>query len=253
MRTWKVPGYREVREIGRGAGGITVLALCGRTGAPVALRYLPADADRDAVRAEARQLVDLDDPHVVRLLGLVEGDGAAVVTELVDGVSLSAVLVRHGPTEPESALCVLTDVLLGLAAVHARGVVHRGCLPANVLVTRDGECKLAIGGFSGVSAGVHAAAALLVECVTGGPPSGTGTAADHLPEPLRTLALRGPATHAGAFLDQVGDAARAGYGADWEERGRRGLGRRAALLAALFPPAGDAAWPVPAGTGRRPR
>jgi hypothetical protein len=68
-----------------------------------------------------------------------------------------------------------------------------------------------------------------------------------LSETLRTLVQRGPAAHASGILDQVGDAARAGYGADWEERGRRGLGRRAAL----FPPAGGARPVPPDGTSRR--
>src|SRR5690606_1557067 len=119
------------------------------TGTPVAIKYLsPALAGEPefqaAFRREARLLADIDDPNVGRLYEYVEApDGAAIVMELVDGVSLRRILAEHGPTEPESALYVLKGSLLGLAAAHEQGVVHRDYKPENVLVTADGDSKLA--------------------------------------------------------------------------------------------------------------
>ncbi|MCZ0982280.1 hypothetical protein O1L60_34570 [Streptomyces diastatochromogenes] len=101
---------------------------------------------------------------------------------------------------------------------------------------------------------VYAATAVFHECLTGRKPF----AADDLialrlqhlrapvevadvPEAVRDLVRAGlakdPADRPGieAFLAGLERAATAGYGADWEERGRRGLGRLAALLALLFP------------------
>jgi serine/threonine protein kinase len=146
---WKVPGYTELKELGTGGFGAVVLARHDATGTPVAIKYLRSRHAGDAgvaelFRAEAVTLSSLDDPHVTRLYEYIEGPtGAAIVMELVDGVTLREILSRYGKTSPEAALVVLYGSLLGLAAAHARGIVHRDYKPANVLVNAHGASTTA--------------------------------------------------------------------------------------------------------------
>jgi hypothetical protein len=174
---------------------------------------------------------------VVRLYEYVESpSGAAIVMELVDGVSLRDILVREGKTTAEAALVVLQGSLLGLAAAHRRSVVHRDYKPENVLIDKAGASKLTDFGiaaragdsptpagtmmyappeqFGGTPAGpagdVYAATATFYECLTGRPPF-TGDTAERLlyqhltepvpldpvPEPLRPLVTAGLAKDPG--------------------------------------------------------
>ena len=78
-------GYREIRELGRGASGRVVLAVHDDTGTQVAVKHLDGALFADDgflrdFRAEARILAELDDPWIVRLYEYVETpSGAAVV------------------------------------------------------------------------------------------------------------------------------------------------------------------------------
>jgi serine/threonine protein kinase len=149
MSAWVVPGYTEERELGHGASARVVAATHNVTGRPVAIKYLAPRLLRDPnflarFREEVELLASIDVPHVVRLFDYVEdpGVGAAIVMELVDGVSLHEMITRQGATTPESALVVLKGSLLGLAAAHQLGIVHRDYKPENVLVDGAGNSKL---------------------------------------------------------------------------------------------------------------
>jgi serine/threonine-protein kinase len=165
MSAWVVPGYTEERELGRGASGRVVAAIHNDSGQPVAVKYLAPKLFRDPAflagfRDEAEVLRSLDVPQVVRLFDYVEdpGEGAAIVMELVDGVSLHQMITRQGSTSPESALVVLKGSLLGLASAHQLGIVHRDYKPENVLVDGAGNSKLTDFGVA-VKAGKKAPAA----------------------------------------------------------------------------------------------
>ncbi|WP_344670659.1 serine/threonine-protein kinase [Catenulispora yoronensis] len=147
--TWSVPGYEEIRDLGAGATGRVVLAHHVGSGRPVAIKYLARNLVRETryleqFQREAETLARLRDPHIVQIFDYVQTrDGAAIVMEAVSGSSLRKLLVTRGPCSPEAALTVLQGSLLGLAAAHAQGVVHRDYKPENVLVDTGGESKLA--------------------------------------------------------------------------------------------------------------
>src|ERR1700721_642268 len=108
MADWGVPGYAELKKLGSGGFGDVVLARHEETGTLVAIKYLrpellsdPEFAER--LRGEAAVLASISDPNVVRLYDYVESpSGAAIVMELVDGVSLRKILEGQGHTPPEA-------------------------------------------------------------------------------------------------------------------------------------------------------
>ncbi|MEU4573264.1 serine/threonine-protein kinase [Nonomuraea sp. NPDC023979] len=196
---WEAPGYTEVRQLGTGAAGRVVLAVHDDTGIHVAVKYLSDRWRRDPValarfRAEARTLTTLRHPNIATLWEYIQDpQGAAIVMELVNGVSLRALLREHGATGPEAALVVLKGSLLGLARAHETGLVHRDYKPENVIVRDDGVSKLVDFGIavregtlsrpegtppymapelwagepSSAATDVYAATAVFFECLTG--------------------------------------------------------------------------------------
>ena len=146
---WAVPGYTEERLLGHGVSGRVVAAVNDADGQRVAIKYLHKGLVRDTeflgeLRSEAEQLVSLNAPHMVRVFDYVEqpGEGAAIVMELVDGVSLREMLARRGPLGAAAALVVLKDSLLALAAAHSHRLPHRDVKPDNLLIDARGWCTL---------------------------------------------------------------------------------------------------------------
>jgi hypothetical protein len=271
---WSVPGYVEQRELSHGTFERVVEAVQEGTGRRVAIKYLGPDLVRtpdflSRFRNQVLKLIELDVPSVVRVYDYAAqpGHGAAVVMELVNGVSLSDMIERQGPLEPEAALTVLKATLLGLAAVHRLGFGHRDIKPGNMLVDNAGQVKLTNFGVAAPAAGtpaylaperwegdpgspaseLYAATAAFFECLTGAPPftgdlarlqeqhESGALALDRVDAPLAPIIERGMAKDwasrpdsANGFVSELEAVAASAYGADWEERGRGLLAARAA-------------------------
>ena len=63
--------------------------------------------------------------------------------ELIEGGTLRELLRERGPMPPHAVAAVLGPVLGGLAVAHRAGLVHRDIKPENVLISDDGEVKIA--------------------------------------------------------------------------------------------------------------
>ena len=144
----RVSGCVLERQLGQGGMGTVWLARRQETGEPVVVKFLSTwHAQDPAWRARfAREgLVtrQVEHPNLIRVHA-VETAGACphLVMELVEGEDLADRLAREGRIPPLEATRILRDVALGLAAAHARGIVHRDVKPGNVRVTPQGQVKL---------------------------------------------------------------------------------------------------------------
>ena len=92
---------------------------------------------REALLREARVMMALEHPNVVRFHEIIEEDGLLLfVMEFIEGQTLSDFQKLHRDALDEQTLaCVFVDILRGLSQAHRAGVVHRDLKPANVLIT----------------------------------------------------------------------------------------------------------------------
>jgi serine/threonine-protein kinase len=143
--------YEIVEVIGQGAMGRVYRGQhtgLGRTSAikvlsPGLMARQPQTAERFA--AEARAVAGLIHPNVVTVhnLGSDRGYHYIEMEYVPGGVSLREHLIRHGAFEPLRATTLVRQVALALGAAHRSGLIHRDVKPANVLLTADGQAKLA--------------------------------------------------------------------------------------------------------------
>src|SRR6185436_4316255 len=139
--------YRVIRPLGRGGMGEVFLAYDPRLDRQVAIKRIRPGSDDPERRArflrEARVTAALSHPCIVQVFDFPSDEGADhIVMEYVPGTSLRD-LLQQGPLPLYARLRIAAAVAEGLAYAHGRGVVHRDLKTENVLVTPDGEVKIA--------------------------------------------------------------------------------------------------------------
>lgn len=127
-----------------------------RLGRAVAIKVLRADmaADPQSRRrfeVEALAAARLLHPHAVAVYDTGEDDGVPfIVMERLPGVTLADELAR-APVDSERACRLTLQILSALEAAHRQGIVHRDVKPGNVLLTEQGDAKLADFGIAKVA------------------------------------------------------------------------------------------------------
>ncbi|MGW3283778.1 protein kinase domain-containing protein [Streptomyces sp. NPDC001002] len=134
--------YELVDPIGRGGVGAVWRAWDHRRRRYVAAKVLQQRDAHALLRFVREQALRIDHPHVLAPASWAADDDQVLFTmDLVAGGSLVHLVGDYGPLPP-AFVCTLIDQLLsGLAAVHAEGVVHRDIKPANVLLEATGTAR----------------------------------------------------------------------------------------------------------------
>ncbi|MGK3987066.1 protein kinase [Sorangium sp. So ce136] len=140
-----VAGYRVTRLLGRGGMGEVWAATRESDMQQVAIKVLLARAAMkpDLVRRfdrEAKIASAIKSPYVCQLLEVNEADDGAhlLVFEQLDGESLADRLKREQYLPFSEVGPIIDDVLQGLVAAHAAGVIHRDLKPGNIYLEHLG-------------------------------------------------------------------------------------------------------------------
>lgn len=141
--------YRVDTLIATGGMSGVYRGLDLRLDRPVALKIMDSRYAGDnqfltRFQREARAVAKLKAPGLVAVYDQgIDGRHPFLVMELIEGGTLRELLVERGPMPPHAVAAVLRPVLGGLAVAHHQGLVHRDVKPENVLISDDGDVKIA--------------------------------------------------------------------------------------------------------------
>ena len=144
--------YRVETQIATGGMSTVYRGTDIRLDRPVAVKVMDSRyaGDRQFLtrfQLEARAVARLSHPGLVAVFDQGGGEPSGwppfLVMELVEGGTLRELLRERGPMPPHAVTAVLRPLLGGLAVAHRGGLVHRDVKPENVLISDDGDVKLA--------------------------------------------------------------------------------------------------------------
>jgi serine/threonine-protein kinase len=141
--------YRIVSHLAKGGMAEVYLGHDQLLDRPVAIKVLVPDEAGDATfverfRREAQAAAGLNHHNVVSVYDFGQDAGAYyIVMELVDGPTLRDIVRSEAPLAPAKVIEIGSEIAAGLAAAHQQDLLHRDMKPANVLLTRTGNVKVA--------------------------------------------------------------------------------------------------------------
>jgi uncharacterized RDD family membrane protein YckC len=146
-------GYRLLGLLGAGGMGTVYEAEQLATGRRVALKMLEQQLDSPEMRQrflrEGRLAAGINHPNSLYIFGSEEIEGLPVITmEIAGSGTLKDKLKKRGPLPVGSAIDAILDVISGLEAAFANGVLHRDVKPSNCFVSPDGSVKVGDFGLS---------------------------------------------------------------------------------------------------------
>ncbi|MFA9452915.1 MAG: serine/threonine-protein kinase, partial [Candidatus Aminicenantaceae bacterium] len=140
-------GYNLLGLLGRGGMGTVYEAEQRATGRRVALKMLGQQLDSPEMRQrflrEGRLAAGVSHPNSLYIFGSEEIEGVPVITmEVAGSGTLKDKLKKRGPLPITEAVDAILDVIAGLEAAVAAGVLHRDIKPSNIRVLQDGTVKI---------------------------------------------------------------------------------------------------------------
>ncbi len=144
----KIDRFHVHKILGRGAQGVVYLAEDPELKRKVAIKSvnlrteLRRDGKIDQLLAEARTVSKLQHANIVSIFDIgMQDESPYLVLEFINGESLQK-KIKSGATI-EQKIRIMRDILRGAAAAHEKDIIHCDIKPANILISRQGQAKVA--------------------------------------------------------------------------------------------------------------
>lgn len=145
--------YEIVRLLGRGATSSVYLAYDAFTERQVAIKHFSAEflsdpehghTYRKLIATEASLAGRLNHPHIVGIYDAARGaDNTYIVMEYVAGETLEKYGQPDALLPVEKVIEIVFKCALALDFASRNGIIHRDIKPANIMLSQDGDVKIA--------------------------------------------------------------------------------------------------------------
>ncbi|MFW6059408.1 MAG: protein kinase domain-containing protein [Phycisphaeraceae bacterium] len=145
----QIPGYALMARLGAGAMATVYKARQLSLDRLVAIKILPRKFSQnqqfvERFYAEGKAAAKLNHPNIVQAIDVGKaGEYHFFVMEYVDGHTVFDDITEKGPYDESEALRIVIQVARALEHSHKAGFIHRDVKPKNIMITRNGEVKLA--------------------------------------------------------------------------------------------------------------